>query len=304
VLAALAAPFTSSPALLPGDALVVLQIRLPRILVAGTVGAALGLSGALMQGLFRNPLADPGLVGVSAGAALGAGLAIVFGERTLPFAGVPAAAFAGGLVTTFVLARIATRHGRTSVAGLLLAGVACGALANAILGLLSYLSDDRQLRDLTFWMLGSFGGAGWSKVFALLPFLLPAFAALLFLARGLNALTLGEAEAFHLGVNVQRLKGLCILCVALSVGASVAVSGVIGFVGIVVPHAVRLMAGADHRVVLPSSALLGASLLILADMAARTIIAPAELPVGVLTATFGAPFFLWILLRRSAGGVS
>ncbi|MFL5190645.1 MAG: FecCD family ABC transporter permease [Microvirga sp.] len=291
-----------------GDALIILQVRLPRLLLGLLIGAALASSGALMQGLFRNPLADPGLVGVSAGAALAAAATITFGDKLLapligplPFGALPVGAFAGGLLTTLGLYLVATRSGRTSIATMLLAGVAFGALAGAVMGLFSYLSDDRQLRDLSFWSLGSLSGATWTKVMAVAPFILPTLLTMSFLARGLNALSLGEAEAFHLGVPVQRVKAIAVLLVAIAVGASVAAAGMIGFVGIVVPHVLRLMAGADHRMLLPASSLLGAALLVAADTMARTIAAPAELPIGILTAAIGAPFFLWLLLRRQGG---
>lgn len=287
------------------NALVVLNIRLPRTLLVALVGAALALSGAVMQGLFRNPLADPGLVGVSAGAGLAAGATIVLGERylapligKLPFAALPFGAFLGGLASTLLLYAIATRGGRTSIATMLLAGVALGAAAGALSGLLSYISDDRQLRDLSFWFLGSFGGASWARVFVIAPIILPLLFAAPFLARGLNAIALGEAEAFHLGISVQRIKALSILLVALAVGASVAAAGSIGFVGIVVPHLVRLGLGSNHRVLLPLAAIGGAILLLGADILARTLVTPAELPIGILTAALGAPFFLWLLLKR------
>jgi iron complex transport system permease protein len=276
------------------EALVVLNIRMPRLLLGALVGAALAISGALMQGLFRNPLADPGLVGVSAGAGLAAAATIVLGDRflsafamKLPFAVLPLGAFVGGLVSTLALYLIATRQGRTSVATMLLAGVALGALAGSLTGLLAFVSDDRQLRDLTFWSLGSLGGASWTKL-SVVPLL----------ARGLNALMLGEAEAYHLGIPVQRIKALSILLVALAVGASVAAAGVIGFVGIVVPHLIRLSIGPDHRLLLPLSAIGGAALLVGADIIARLVVVPAELPIGIVTAFIGAPFFLWLLLRR------
>ncbi|MCB8819316.1 FecCD family ABC transporter permease [Microvirga rosea] len=291
-----------------GETLIVLQVRLPRLLLGMLVGAGLASSGALMQGLFRNPLADPGLVGVSAGAAVAAAATITLGDALLaplmgplPFGALPIGAFAGGLLTTLGLYLVATRGGRTSIATMLLAGVAFGALSGAVMGLFSYLSDDRQLRDLSFWSLGSLSGATWTKIIAILPLILPSIVAMPFLARGLNALALGEAEAFHLGVPVQRVKALAILIVAITVGASVAAAGMIGFVGIVVPHMLRLIAGPDHRMLLPASALLGAVLLVAADTVARTIAAPAELPIGILTATLGAPFFLWLLLRRQGG---
>ncbi|MGP9822738.1 FecCD family ABC transporter permease [Salinarimonas sp. NSM] len=287
------------------DALVVTGIRLPRLLMGLLVGAALAVAGALMQGLFRNPLADPGLVGVSAGAGLAAGVTIVLGERLVPaslgidpFALLPIGAFLGGLASTLVLYAIATRNGRTSIATMLLAGIALGALAGAASGFLAYLSDDRQLRDLTFWSLGSLGGATWAKLVVIAPILLATLAATPILARALNALVLGEAEAYHLGIAVERAKAAIVVLVAAAVGASVAAAGVIGFVGIVVPHLLRLVVGPDHRVLLPASALLGAGLLVGADLVARTVVAPAELPIGIVTAAIGAPFFLWLLLRR------
>ncbi|MFE1597249.1 FecCD family ABC transporter permease [Methylobacterium sp. ID0610] len=290
------------------EAFVVLNIRLPRTLLGLMVGAALAVSGALMQGLFRNPLADPGLVGVSAGAGLAAASVIVAGDRLLamlglpgplPFAALPLGAFLGGLATTALLYALATRAGRTSVATLLLAGLALGALAGALTGILVYLSDDRQLRDLTFWSLGSLAGATWAKVNFSAPAILPVLAAVPFLGRGLNALVLGEAEAFHLGVPVQALKRAAILLVAAAVGASVAAAGVIGFVGLVVPHVLRLLVGPEHRRLLPAAALLGGALLVLADVAARLVASPAELPIGIVTALLGAPVFLWLLMGRA-----
>jgi iron complex transport system permease protein len=308
VAAILTGWLTGNGAALEGrDVLVVLNIRLPRVLLGLLVGAGLAVSGALMQGLFRNPLADPGLVGVSAGAGLAAAATIVLGDRflagtlmKLPFAVLPFGAFCGGLVSTLVLYVIATREGRTSVATMLLAGVALGALSGALTGLLSFVSDDRQLRDLTFWSLGSLGGASWTKLSTVAPIILPLLLLMPFLARGLNGLMLGEAEAYHLGIPVQRIKAMAILLVALAVGASVAAAGLIGFVGIVVPHLVRLWVGPDHRLLLPLSALGGAMLLVAADIVARLIVAPAELPIGIVTAALGAPFFLWLLLRRTS----
>lgn len=287
------------------DRLIVYDIRLPRVILGILVGAALAVSGAVMQGLFRNPLADPGLVGVSAGAALGAVSIIVLGATTLSAISallgtmaLPAAAFVGGLVATLILYGVATRQGRTSVATMLLAGIALAALAMALTGILVFMADDRQLRDLTFWQLGSLAGATWQKIGVAGAIIAAALGAMPFLARGLNALALGEATAIHLGVPVQRLKYIAIVSVSAAVGASVAVSGGIGFVGIVVPHLLRLLIGPDNRFLLPASALLGACLLLVADAVARTIAAPAELPIGIVTAVAGAPFFLWILLRR------
>lgn len=289
----------------PREALVVVNIRLPRLLLGFLVGAALAVSGAMMQGLFRNPLADPGLVGVSSGAGLAAAATIVLGERFLaPATGLPthlmlpAGAFCGGLAVTWLLYAIATREGRTSIATMLLAGIALGALAGAATGFLTFLGDDAQLRDLTFWSLGSLGGATWAKLAIAAAIILPVLAASPLLARGLNALSLGEGEAYHLGFPVQRLKAAIIVLVAAAVGASVAAAGAIGFVGIVAPHALRLVVGSDHRLLLPLCALLGGALLTGADILARTAVAPAELPIGVVTAAIGAPFFLWLLLRR------
>ena len=295
---------TAEQALSLRDRIIILDIRLPRAVLGLLVGAALAVSGAVMQGLFRNPLADPGLVGVSSGASLGAVLIIVLGTSLFGpvfalfgFYTLPVAAFFGGLCTTLLLYRIATRSGQTSVATMLLAGIALAALAGAITGVLIFVADDQQLRDLTFWGLGSLAGASWTKVLAAAPIIILSLMVVPFLSRGLNALTLGEAAAFHMGVPVQRLKNVAIVSVAAATGASVAVSGGIGFVGIVVPHVLRLVIGPDHRFLLPASALLGGTLLIFADMIARTIVPPAELPIGIITAFAGAPFFLWILLR-------
>lgn len=292
------------------DRIIVFDIRLPRALLGVLIGAALAVSGAVMQGLFRNPLADPGLIGISSGAALGAVVMIVLGgylpATLLGLVGsfaLALAAFAGGLLTTFLLYRIATRHGQTSVATMLLAGIAIAALAGAVTGILIYTADDKQLRDVTFWNLGSLAGATWPKVLTAGPIILVSLTVLPFLGRGLNAITLGEAAAFHMGVKVQQLKNIAVVSVAAAVGASVAVSGGIAFIGIVVPHLLRMVIGPDHRYLLPASALLGATLMLAADMAARTIVAPAELPIGIITALAGAPFFLWMLLRNrpSAG---
>ncbi|NUB46174.1 iron chelate uptake ABC transporter family permease subunit [Fertoebacter nigrum] len=287
------------------DRVVLLDIRLPRLAMGVLIGAALAVSGAVMQGLFRNPLADPGIVGVGAGAGLGAVFAIVLGgllpASVAAVAGnhlVSLAAFLGGWASTLLLYRVATRRGQTSVATMLLAGIALGALAGAVTGILVYLADDRQLRDLTFWGMGSLAGASWAKLLTAAPLILPALALAPLLARGLNGLALGEAAAGHIGLPVQRIKLLAILAVAAATGASVAVAGGIGFIGIVVPHLLRLASGPDHRWLLPNAALLGAILLVLADIIARLVVAPAELPIGIVTATLGAPVFLWILLRR------
>lgn len=292
------------------DTLVLLSIRLPRLLTGMLIGATLAVGGALMQGLFRNPLADPGLVGVSSGALLAAALTIVVGDALLArhvvangFVALPPAAFAGGLATTLLLYVVATRRGQTSIGTMLLAGIAVQAAAGAGIGVLQYLSDDRQLRDLTFWTMGSLGGSTWSKLAIVAPVLVACLAAVPFLARGLNALLLGEAEALFMGLSVQRIKVATIAVVALGIGTAVSVGGLIGFVGIVVPHVLRLVVGSDHRALLPLSALGGAVLLVGADTIARTVVAPAELPIGIVTAVIGAPFFLWLVSsgKRSLG---
>jgi iron complex transport system permease protein len=279
------------------------QIRLPRTLLGLAVGAVLALSGVAMQGLFRNPLADPGLVGVSSGAALGAAVAIVGGAA---FGGLPESiapyllslcAFVGGLGVTAMVYRLGRRDGQTSVAIMLLAGIALTALASSTIGLFTYLADDATLRTLTFWNLGSLNGASYARLW---PLLLVCVLIIFWLprrAKALNALLLGESEARHLGIDVESLKRELIFCTALGVGAAVAAAGMIGFIGLIVPHLVRLLAGPDHRVLLPASALAGASLLLFADLFARLALAPAELPIGIVTAFLGAPFFLYLLIR-------
>ena len=292
-----------------GDAareqLVLIEIRLPRLLLGIFVGASLAVAGAMMQGMFRNPLADPGLIGVSSGAALAAVATIAlgngiaapwikaFGAYALPFA-----AFIGGMATTIILISGVGRHGQIGIATLLLAGIALASLNGGLMGLIQYSSDDRELRDLTLWMLGSLSGASWPKVLGVLPFALLLVAVLPQLIRGLNGLLLGEAEAFHLGIDVHKTKRMIAFVTAAGVGAAVAVSGIVGFVGIVVPHVVRLIAVPDHRVVLPASALMGATLVLVADTFARMLVRPAELPLGVVMAIIGAPIFLHMVVRR------
>jgi len=301
--------FAPLPAEHARDAAVLGVIRAPRVLMAALVGAGLGAAGAAMQGLFRNPLADPGLIGVSAGAALAAVAAIVLGGSVFGAAAgllglwlLPLAAFVGGLAAALLMARLGTIGGVTSVATLLLAGVAVNALAGALTGVLIFMADDRQVRDITFWTLGSLAGSRWAHLPVVLALVGLPTLLLCALARPLNALLLGEAEAFHLGVRVEAVKRLAVVLAAVAVAAGVAFTGLIGFVGLVVPHLVRLGFGSDHRLVLPGAALLGGALLVVADLVARSLAAPAELPVGVVTALLGAPFFLWLLRRRGAGG--
>ncbi|MBE0484308.1 MAG: iron ABC transporter permease [Bacterioplanes sp.] len=284
---------------------IVRELRLPRTLLAVLVGAGLATAGAVTQGVFRNPLADPGLIGVASGAALAAVAVIVLQDSWLrgwvqwlgSFA-IPLAAFLGGLLVTLFIYRLGTRDGQTHIAMLLLAGVAINVLTGALTGILTYMADDQALRSMTFWSMGSLAHGRWVDVMVLtlcvvLPLLfLPRF------ARLLNALLLGENVATHLGFSVQQAKLLLIACAALMVGASVAVAGMIGFIGLVVPHLIRLLVGPDHRLLLPASALLGASLLLLADMIARTWLAPADLPIGLVMAVIGGPIFLSLLLKQ------
>lgn len=284
---------------------VVWIVRLPRLLLGVAVGAALGVAGAALQGMFRNPLADPGLVGISSGAALGAVLAIYLGAVVFeplvavpPELVLPLAAFAGALLVTALVFRLATRAGHTSVATMLLAGIAINAAVGALIGFVSYLSGAQQLRALVLWSLGSLGGATWTVVAVCMPLVVVCALWLGTRARALDALLLGEREARHLGVDVSALQRTIVVLSALCVGAAVAFSGLIGFVGLVAPHMVRLAFGPGHRMVLPGAALLGATLVVGADAVARTVLAPAELPIGILTALVGAPFFLAMLLAR------
>ena len=275
-----------------------LNIRLPRVLLAVLVGAALATSGVIMQGLFRNPMADPGLLGVSSGSALMVGVSIV-----LPFS-FPAVlllyeqmifAVAGSMVVCSVIFLIATHH--RSMMPLLLAGIAINALSGAAIGILSYIGDDQQLRQLSLWMMGSLGQAQWPTLLVASSFALPALFITACYARTLNLLQLGDEEAHYLGVNVKKKRQQLLLLSSLLVGAAVSVSGVIGFIGLVIPHLIRMTTGADHRWLIPCSTLAGACLLLVADTLARTLVQPAEMPVGLLTSLIGGPWFLWLILR-------
>lgn len=286
------------------------HIRAPRLAMGLLAGAALGVSGAMVQGLFRNPLADPGLIGVQAGAALGAAAFIVllplagwtvagFHTGWLGVSGTMLGAFAMALLTTAIVWRLARQHGHVAVTRLLLVGVAINALAGSALGLLTHFASDSQLRALTFWMLGSLAPSHWLAVACVLPAVLGACVLAPRLAAALDALSLGEAQATLSGVNVASLQRRCVALAALAVAAITAVIGMVGFIGLLAPHLVRLLCGPSHRAVLPGSALLGASLVLLADTAARTALAPAEMPLGVLTGLIGAPTFLWLLRGRA-----
>lgn len=287
----------------PRAANVLLHIRLPRILIATLIGGGLGISGAALQGMFRNPLVEPGLIGVSSGSALFAVLFLVtLSSLVAKFPlihqlGLPFFAFAGGLLHVLLVYQLSRSNRKTDTATLILAGVAVNALAGALIGLTLFFADDTALRSFTFWSLGDLGASTWSKFPTALALIgLPA-ALLLADARHLNALSLGEREAFHLGIPVQRIKLRILILSALIVGVGVSIAGMIGFVGLVVPHLVRLALGANHKLVLPASFLLGAMLLNGADLLARTAVAPAELPIGVLTALIGTPFFVWLIFK-------
>ena len=279
----------------------VLQLRLPRVVLALLVGASLAQSGAAMQGLFRNPLADPGLIGVASGSAFGAALARLLGRRapeSVRLVSIPLAAFAGGLLSAGLASRLARSDGHTRVTTLLLAGLAANALFAAGIGFIVSIADPSALRNISFWMFGSLAKSGWREIVLIGPVLIALLLWLPRQARALNALLLGEAEARHLGIDVERLKRRVLAAVVLAVACCVALSGLIGFVGLLAPHWIRLWAGPDHRTLLPASALCGAALLATADVIARTSFAPQELPVGILTAVLGAPFFLILLMRH------
>jgi iron complex transport system permease protein len=277
------------------------QLRFPRVLLVMLVGGALALSGAVMQAVFRNPLADPGLIGVSAGSALGMSFAmvvgpLVFGAELSPaFLGM--SAFVFGMAAMLIVYSIAVKEGQSQVATLLLAGVALSAFCTALSALLIYLSNDQQLRGLSFWNMGSFGGSSWAEVKLAALLMLPGCAILLASSRSLNLLLLGEVQARHLGLNVELTKVIAFTIVALLVSLSVSMVGVIGFVGLVVPHIVRILFGAEHKFLLLMSLIVGALLLLLADTFARIIISPAELPIGILTALIGCPFFVFLLIQ-------
>ncbi|MCD4561303.1 FecCD family ABC transporter permease [Lelliottia nimipressuralis] len=275
-------------------------IRLPRVLLALVIGGSLALAGCVMQGLFRNPLADPGLLGISSGAACAVALWVVL-PVTLPallmLYAPMLAAFLGALAATLVIFLLSQQRD-SSLSRLLLVGIAINALCGAAVGVLSWVSNDAQLRQLSLWGMGSLGSAQWSTLLAVTSLMIPTVLIIWRLAGALNLLQLGEEEAHYLGVDVRVVQRILLLCSALLVASAVAVSGVIGFIGLVVPHLMRMWLGSDHRAVIPGSVLAGAFLLLIADTLARTAVAPAEMPVGLLTSLLGAPWFLWLIFRR------
>ncbi|MEV8247877.1 FecCD family ABC transporter permease [Streptomyces rochei] len=280
------------------------NVRFPRIVLALLVGASLGCAGALMQGVFGNPLAEPGVIGVSSGAAVGAVAAIACGLNFLGTWTVSVFAFVSGLITVLVVYAMSRSGGRTEVVTLILTGIAVNAFAGALIGLFLFFADTAAVNQITFWQLGSLAQATWPKVLAVLPCAALGLGVAPLYARRLDLLALGERPARHLGVDVERLRIVLVLVIALLTAAAVSVAGVIGFVGLVVPHLLRMAAGPGHRFLIPGSALLGALVLLAADLAARTVAEPAELPLGVLTALLGSPFFFWLLrrTRRRQGG--
>lgn len=283
---------------------ILFDIRLPRICLAILIGAILAISGAVMQGLFRNPLAAPSLIGVSSGASLGASVIIVLAGAWLQsntafgLSLVAVGAFVGSFLVTVLVYRLSTSALGTSVTTMLLAGIAVSALAGAVSGLLSYYADNEMLRQISIWQMGNLSTANWQRVLVLTVVAILVLSLFPRESKSLNALLLGESEARHLGIDVQQVKRKLILLTTLGIGTAVAIGGMIGFVGLIVPHIVRLLIGPDHRWLLPASALAGSVLLLMADTIARIIIAPTELPTGILTAILGAPFFIMLLVQQ------
>jgi iron complex transport system permease protein len=280
------------------------SIRLPRLVMTVLIGAALGVSGAALQGLFRNPLVEPGLIGVSSGASLAVVILIVFGtfisldRHSMGMSVITSAfAFGGGLIATLGVLQIGRLMGPSTIAMLILAGVAVNAMCGALMGLMIFYASENELHMFMFWTLGDLGGASWRNLMIGTPLLVGGTLYLLKYTNALNAIALGESEAFHMGVDVDRVKKTIIVFSALAVGVSVSLAGAIGFVGLVVPHLIRVTFHSDNKLVMPASALGGPLLLILADIVARTVVAPAELPIGVMTALVGTPFFIFLLIR-------
>ncbi len=278
---------------------ILIQIRVPRVLLAAAVGSSLAVAGAVFQGLFRNPMADPYVIGISSGAALGAVFAMLGGFQLAlgGFGAVPLFAFFGGIATITLVYSMARVGRAVPVMTLLLAGIAISSFLSALVSLLTYFAGER-LHQVVFWLMGGLGGATWHQVKVMIPYALAGYICVSLFSRELNAMLLGEETARNLGVDTERIKKYLLAGASLLVAAAVSTSGIIGFVGLVVPHFVRLVAGPDHRFLLPASAVLGGSLLIATDTLARIVIAPSELPVGIITALIGAPMFVYLLKRR------
>ncbi len=301
--------FDNSEMLSEAHLRILMYIRLPRVLLAIMVGGGLAVAGATMQAVFRNPLADPGLIGITAGASLGAVTWIVFSSLLVQYFGwqvseyiglflLPISAFIGGIIVTVIVYKLSETNKQVDVLTLLLAGIACNAVVGALIGLCTFMADDAQLRTLTFWSMGSLGNVNW-QLLSFPSFIIVSCTILLMRkAHVLNALLLGEREAVYLGWSIEKLKRQCIILTVMLVGAATAITGGIGFIGLVVPHLCRLVLGPDHRYLMPCAALLGAIMLLLSDSVARVVISPAELPIGIITAAIGGPFFMFLLVQQ------
>ena len=285
---------------------VLADIRFPRVILGVLIGIAFGLSGALMQTLFKNPLADPSIIGVSAGASAGVVIFMMIGsfyplllnDGFFSYLSLPFSAFLGAIITIFAIYKLATIYNKVAVTVMLLAGIAINAMLGALVGLFTFVSTEEELKSFTFWTMGSLADADTKVILTMFPIVIVTYIFAISKKVELNLLLLGEDEARNSGVNSEKLKKLIILFVSLAIGASVAFCGIIGFIGLVVPHIARLLVGSNHRFYLPLSAILGAFILLWADSFARIIIAPAELPIGIITALLGAPFFLWLLIKN------
>ncbi len=282
---------------------IIFQMRLARVILAVLVGAGLASSGVVLQGLLQNSLADPYILGISSGAALGATVAMLFGlgAHVLGVFALPLIAFAGAVVTAFSVYNLARVGGRVQVSTLILAGIAVGSFLSAVTSYLM-ITGGQNIHQVVFWLMGGLAGRGWDHVAVLAPYIVIGLAIMLLNVRNLNAMLLGDEPAQHLGIDVERLKQVMLMAATLTAAAAVAVSGVIGFVGLIIPHAVRLVVGPDHRVLLPSAALAGAIFLVAADALARVAAAPEEIPVGVITALCGGPFFIYLLRKKKEPG--
>ncbi len=280
-------------------------IRMPRVLMAVLIGATLAVAGVGFQGLFRNPLADAGLIGVGSGATIMAMCAIVLGNTVLiNFQSVLGqyflniAAFSGALASIFLVYRLSRSHGKTQIAIMLLAGIALNAIVGAFSGMITLAAKDEQLRTITFWSLGSLGGSTWMNVTSLLPFAAVTLILMPFFGKSLNALSLGEQDAQSMGIPIERVKNIIMIVCAIGVGACVAMAGMIGFIGLVIPHIFRMLLGPDHKKLIIVSSFGGAILLVLSDLISRTILSPVEIPIGIITSLIGGPFFMYLLLKE------
>lgn len=282
----------------PSHHTIIFEIRMPRVILTALIGGALAAAGTAMQGLFKNPMADPYILGVSSGASLGAAIAIVSGG--ISFFGIwtlPIHAFVGATLSTWLVYSLARLGNKVPIYTLLLAGVALSSLLSSLVSFIMIINSE-ELKQIVYWMLGSFTGTGWDHVKAALPFILLGLSLLLFFAKDLNAMLFGEEAAQNLGINVELTKKLLLTFSALTVAAAVSVSGTIGFVGLIIPHTVRLLVGPDHRILLPTATIVGAIFMVFTDTLARTILAPVEIPVGIITAFLGGPFFIYLLKKK------